>query len=187
MHPTGAGHRRERFFTPVGHRPNAGDASIRRQGSQSYMSDHHEGPDAAHRRPPGMTDATVRALGALSKALETTERARGHLYAFHQLTGGADFELDRAVDLLHEAGHPQWAERIRHEIMGRNVIPGHWTFQLIEAYDDTYYEPFKATEREARRELADGRDHLYEAELKEKRRTGGHPDHTARPDGTPRG
>jgi hypothetical protein len=49
----------------------------------------------------------------MTEALETLERARGHLYAFHQ--------------------------------------------------------------------LVDGRRHLHEAELKERRRTHGHPAHTARP------
>ncbi|MER7053995.1 MULTISPECIES: hypothetical protein [unclassified Streptomyces] len=135
-----------------------------------------------HRRPEGVSDETVEALGALSKALETTDRARGHLFAFHQLTGTADFELDRAVELLREAGHPEWAERVRTEILGRNVIPGHWTFQIVEAYDRTYYQAFRDLEREAVDRLAEGRDHLYEAELKEARRTRGHPDHTARPD-----
>ncbi|MEG8275330.1 hypothetical protein [Streptomyces sp. AHA2] len=151
------------------------------------MTEHHDGPDAAHRRPQGVSDTTVQALGALSKALETTERARGHLYAFHQLTGGADFELDRAVKLLREAGHDAWADRVQHEILGRNVIPGHWTFQIVEAYNDTYYEPFRTTEKEARTELAEGKDHLFEAELKEERRTGGHPDHSARPGTAPHG
>ncbi len=42
-------------------------------------------------------DVTVEALGRLTEALETTERARGHLYAMHQLTGEADFKLDGAV------------------------------------------------------------------------------------------
>ncbi|MFI2644420.1 hypothetical protein [Streptomyces sp. NPDC018610] len=143
---------------------------------------HADGPDGAHRRPRGVSDTLVRALGALSEALETTERARGHLYSFHQLTGGADFALDRAVALLREAGEQGWADRVEREILGRNVIPGHWTFQIIEAYDATYYEPFKDVEDQARQELVEGKPHLYEAELKEKRRTRGHPDHTARPD-----
>ncbi|MEU3660668.1 hypothetical protein AB0E77_13065 [Streptomyces sp. NPDC032940] len=135
-----------------------------------------------HRRPDGVTDATVEALGSLSKALETVERARGHLYSFHQLTGTADLELDRAVRLLRESGHPEWAERVETEILGRNVIPGHWTFQIVEAYDQTYYRAFKDLESEVAAELAGGRSHLYEAELKEARRTRGHADHTARPD-----
>ncbi|MDX2597873.1 MULTISPECIES: hypothetical protein [Streptomyces] len=145
------------------------------------MSEHQDGPDERHRRPEGVDDKTVEALGSLSKALETTERARGSLYAFHQLTGGADLELDRAVRLLREAGHPEWADRVQTEILGRNIIPGHWTFQIVEAYDHTYYRPFQELERAAVDELAQGRDHLYEAEMKEARRTVGHPDHTARP------
>ncbi|MEU9309453.1 hypothetical protein [Streptomyces sp. NPDC048256] len=145
------------------------------------MADLH-GPDHEHRRPPGVGDDTVEALGSLSKALETVERARGHLYSFHQLTGTADLELDRTVELLRRAGHETWAERVETEILGRNVIPGHWTFQIVEAYDGTYYRVFRDLEHEAVHQLAEGRDHLYEAELKEARRTRGHPDHTARPD-----
>ncbi|MHC3469387.1 hypothetical protein ACYF6T_11775 [Streptomyces sp. 7R007] len=137
------------------------------------------------RRPEGVDDKTVQALGALSKALETTERARGRLYDFHQLTGTADFQLDDAVRLLDEAGHSEWAEKIRSELLGRNVIPGHWTFQIVEAYNDTYYRPFQELEAGARQELARGRDHIHEAELKEERRTHGHPDHTARPPRSP--
>ncbi|MFI8292214.1 hypothetical protein ACIGBL_24045 [Streptomyces sp. NPDC085614] len=149
------------------------------------MNDRDDGPDRDHTRPPGVSDTTVEALGALSKALETTERARGHLYSFHQLTGSADLELDRAVDLLRRAGHEQWAAEVLREILGRNVIPGHWTYQIVEAYDRSYYEPFRDLERRVRDELAEGRDHLYEAELKEARRTSGHPDHTALPDSGP--
>ncbi|WP_369268810.1 hypothetical protein AB5J55_01140 [Streptomyces sp. R11] len=145
------------------------------------MEIHQDGPDPAHRRPEGVSDETVEALGALSKALETTERARGHLYSFHQLTGTADFQLDRAVELLRRAGHPEWADRVQSEILGRNVIPGHWTFQIVEAYDVTYHQPFTLLEREAVDQLAQGRSHLYEAEMKETRRTVGHPHHTARP------
>ncbi|AIJ17626.1 MULTISPECIES: hypothetical protein [Streptomyces] len=142
--------------------------------------------DDPHRRPEGVSDETVEALGSLSKALETTECARGHLFAFHQHTGSADFELDRAVELLRAAGHPELAERVRTEILGRNVIPGHWTFQIVDAYDRTYYQPFRDLERDAVARLAEGRRHLYEAELKEVRRTRNHPDHTPRPD-SPRG
>ncbi|MFB7241821.1 hypothetical protein CW362_00115 [Streptomyces populi] len=149
------------------------------------MSDHRGNPEEARQRPDRVPDATVEALGALSKALETTERARGRLYDFHQLTGGADFELDRAVRLLREAGHAASADRVEREILGRNVIPGHWTFQIVEAYNATYYEAFKRVEAEIREELADGADHLFEARLKEERRTHGHPDHRATPDEAP--
>ncbi|MGW0122120.1 hypothetical protein [Streptomyces sp. NPDC003327] len=146
------------------------------------MPSHDDRPDAQHTKPSQTSEETLEALGALSKALETVERARGHLYGFHQLTGTADFELDRAVRLLRSAGHDDWADRVQTEILGRNVIPGHWTFQIVEAYNETYYEPFKELEKDAVEALADGRDHLLEARMKEARRTHGHPDHTARPE-----
>lgn len=117
----------------------------------------------------------------MTEALEKVERARGQLYGFHQLTGGADLTLDRAVELLRMGGHAEQADLVEREILGRNVIPGHWTFQLVEAYDDTYYRPFTAVEERVRQELVGGRRHLYEAEMKETRRTHGHPHHTARP------
>ncbi|MER5599775.1 hypothetical protein [Streptomyces sp. NPDC002265] len=140
--------------------------------------------DQDHQVPPGVDEKTVRALGALSKALETTERARGHLYGFHQLTGTADFELDYAVRLLREAGHEEQAALVESELVGRNVVPGCWTFQIVEAYNSTYYRPFAAMEHRIVEELAEGRDHLLEAHFKTVRRTPGHPDHTATPPGS---
>jgi hypothetical protein len=144
------------------------------------VNDEQDGPDEAHRRPDGLDDVTVEALGKLSEALETVERVRGHLYAMHQLTGTADFQLDEAVSLFTQAGHDGLAERIRKELIGRNVTPGHWTFQLVEEYDDGYWSNFRSIEKAARDELAGGRRHLYEAELKERRRTRGRPGHEAR-------
>jgi hypothetical protein len=144
------------------------------------MGDTADGPDRAHRRPEGLDDLTVEALGKLSEALETVERVRGHLYSVHQLTGTADFMLDEAVALFQRAGHAKTAERIERELIGRNVTPGHWTFQLVEEYDDGYYADFRTVERDARDKHAQGRRHLYEAELKEKRRTHGRTGHEAR-------
>ena len=140
-----------------------------------------DGPDRAHQRPDGLDDGTVQALGKLSEALETVERVRGHLYSAHQLVGKADFALDEAVSLFMQAGHTEMAERIQEELIGRNVIPGHWTFQIVEEFDDGYYTEFRAMEREARERLAGGRRHLYEAELKEQRRTRGRRGHESRP------
>ncbi|NBE93403.1 hypothetical protein FE391_13560 [Nonomuraea sp. KC401] len=138
-------------------------------------------PDPAHRRPAGLDDVTVEALGGFSEALETIHRARGHLYAMHQLTGSADFALDRVVELLRQAGHDVWADRIEHELIGRNVIDGRWTYQLVEEYDDGYYREFQELEREVREKLAGGLRHLYEAELKQRRRTPGRPGHETAP------
>ena len=123
----------------------------------------------------------VEAVGLLSEALETTERARGHLYSFHQLTGSADVQLGDACDELRKAGHSELAERLECELLGRNVLDGRWTFQVLEEYDDTYWSAFRALEKEVRDALLDGQRHVHEARMKRDRRTHGHPHHTAGP------
>ncbi|NQX12672.1 hypothetical protein HQQ80_13625 [Microbacteriaceae bacterium VKM Ac-2855] len=140
-----------------------------------------EGPDQAHSRPAGVDDTTVAALGKLSEALETVEHARGLLYGFHRLTGSADLAAGEAVDLLREAGHDALADRIETELIGRNVVDGRWTFQIVEEYDDGYYSAFRDLERDARDTLVQGRRHLFEAEMKEDRRSHGRRHHEARP------
>lgn len=142
---------------------------------------HADRPSPEHRRPPGVDDATVAAHGKLSEALETVERARGHLFELHQLIGGADLRLDDAVEMFRDAGHPEIADRIERELIGRNVLPGRWTFQIVEEFDDHYYEVFRGIERAVRDELFEGRRHLFEAEMKEQRRTAGRPGHSAVP------
>ncbi len=142
-------------------------------------------PLASHQTPDGVSDATVAALGKLSEALETVDRARGHLMSFHQLTGSADLALGEAVTALREAGHPEIADRLDSELVGRNVIAGRWTFQIVEDYDDNYWSVFRAHEQAARDELVQGRRHLYEARLKQAERTTGLPGHEATPDEPP--
>jgi hypothetical protein len=141
-----------------------------------------ETPTPDHRRPAGVSDATVEALGKLSEALEVVENARGHLYAFHRLTGTGDLTLGEAVELFRKAGHGEIADRIERELVGRNIIEGRWTFQVVEDYDDGYYALFKQLEAGARDELVGGRRHLYEAEMKEDLRTHGARHHEAAPE-----
>src|SRR3954470_19323188 len=140
-----------------------------------------ETPDHEHTRPDGASDAAVYAAGKMSEALEKLERARGHLYGFHQLIGEADLALDEVLEGLRESGENDVADRLESELLGRNVIPGRWTFQIVEEFDDTYWEVFRAHERAVRDALVAGRRHVYESEMKERRRTHGHEGHEARP------
>ncbi len=138
-------------------------------------------PAPQHQVPDGVDQATVDAVGKLSEALEWVERARGRLYDFHQLSGRADLLLGEAVERLRAAGHPQVADRLDEELVGRNVLEGRWTFQIMEEYDDGYWSVFREHERATRDALTRGRRHLFEAGMKEDRRTHGHPAHTATP------
>jgi hypothetical protein len=138
-------------------------------------------PAPEHQRPDDVDDATVEALGKLSEALETVEEARGLLYAFHRRCGTADLALGEAVDQLRDSGHAQLATRLQRELVGRNVLEGRWSFQIVEEYDDTYYSAFRTLEQQARDQLVGGRRHLFEAEMKEERRTRGQAHHEAVP------
>ena len=138
-------------------------------------------PDPEHQRPDGVDDDTVAAVGKVSEALEWIERARGRLYDFHQMMGRADFLFGDAAAALDEAGHAELAERLRRDIVGRNVLDGRWTFQVVEEFEDCYYQPVRDADRAVRDELVAGRRHVFEAELKEQRRTPGRPRHESRP------
>jgi hypothetical protein len=115
----------------------------------------------------------VEAAGAMSEALETLERARGHLYSFHQLVGEADFALDDVLEGLRELGKTELADDLERELVGRDVLPGRWTFQIMEEFDDGYYSVFRKHEKAVRDALTDGRRHVLEARLKAERQPKG--------------
>jgi len=133
------------------------------------------------RRPDGLDDATIEAVGAVSEAMECVERARGALYSFHQLMGHADLLLGEACDKLRDAGHRDVADRLQAEVVGRNVLYGRWTFQVVEEFDDNYWSVFRDHERRIRDELQQGLRHVFEADMKERRRSHGKPGHERRP------
>lgn len=138
-------------------------------------------PDPDHQAPPDVSDATITALGSLSEALEKVERARGALYEFHQLSGAADIALSGAVEEFRDAGHSVIADRLGHDLVGRNVLNGRWTFQIVEEYDDGYWAVFRDLEAAAREELVGGRRHVFEARMKAREITPGEPGHEPTP------
>lgn len=125
-------------------------------------------PAGTGRRPEGVDDATVEACGKLSEALEYVERARGHLYSFHQLLGHADQVFAEAAERLGHAGYRACAELVQTEVVGRNVLHDRWTYQVVEEFDDHYHQAAVETERQVRQQLMGGVRHVYESELKAK-------------------
>ncbi|MCC5953835.1 MAG: hypothetical protein JJU45_17210 [Acidimicrobiia bacterium] len=147
------------------------------------MDDQPSGDDtpAPRRRPAGTSDELVEALGTASEAMEYVERARGHLYEAHQLLGRADLLWGDAADELAEAGFAEDAERVRTEVVGRNILDGRWTFQMVEEFDDIYWAPVRAELRRLEAEHMGGKRHVFESEMKERRRTSGRAGHEGRP------
>jgi hypothetical protein len=137
--------------------------------------------DNDHQRPDGVDDATVAAVGKLSEAVEWLERARGALYDFHQMVGHVDFQMSDGELMLRNAGHVELADLIDREVVGRNVLDGRWTFQIVEEFEELYYDFVKAVEQRVRDELMGGRRHVFEAEMKERRRSPGVTGHESRP------
>ena len=142
--------------------------------------------DPEHRRPAGVSDQTVEALGKLSAALDHVEDARGHLYAFHRLMGSAESTLEEATELVRAAGHADLADALDRDVLGANPLPGMWSFQMVEAFDDGFYARAKGLQQQALDALVEGRRHIFEAEMKELRRTHGRGGHEATP-GAPGG
>lgn len=137
--------------------------------------------DGPTRRPDGASDELVEAVGTASEALEYVERARGHLYSFHQLMGHADLLFGDAADQLDAAGAHDDATRLRAQLVGRNVLDGRWTFQVVEEFDDLYHRFASGEVRRLEADHMGGARHVFESEMKERRRTRGAVEHTARP------
>lgn len=138
--------------------------------------------DLERRRPDGVSDTTIEALGKLSAAFDHLEGARGRLYDFHRLCGSGERVLEEATAMLRDAGHIEIADRLDRELLGRNPLPGMWSFQAVEGFDDTYYRHATLLHQEVLDELVGGRRHVFEAAMKELRRTHGAAGHEATPE-----
>jgi hypothetical protein len=133
---------------------------------ERFGSAKHPERPIAKESTSGADDATIDAVGKLSAAWEVAENARGHLYEFHRMSGQADLALQDALEALRDAGHVDIADEIDEALVGRDVIPGLWTFQIIEAYDEQYWQVFRAADERVRELLVDGQRHLFEARMK---------------------
>jgi hypothetical protein len=119
--------------------------------------------------PDGAT-TTVDAVGKATEALEYVERARGHLYAFHQLIGRADFLFEQSALGLAAAGRHGDAASMWRNLVGRDVLEGRWTFQIVEGFDDDYYDAARTEVIRLEEVLVGGRRHAHEEQLRERRR-----------------
>ncbi len=68
--------------------------------------------------------------------------------------------------MLRDAGHAALADDIEQVLVGRDIVPGWWTFQLVDAYDRTYWDVFRDVEEHARAVLSVPARHVFEAEMK---------------------
>lgn len=134
-----------------------------------------EKADGDHRRTLEVADSldgrTVEAAGTVSEGMEYVERARGHLYAFHQLMGRADKLLAQAAEELGAAGQVGFAAELSRDIVGRDVLPGRWTYQIVEEFDSGYWDVLRSFVQRFSDDALDGQRHVAEALMRRNRRT----------------
>jgi hypothetical protein len=97
------------------------------------------------------------------------------------MMGRADLLAGEAVEKLRDCGQDGLADDVQAHLVGRNVLEGRWTFQIVEEFDATYYATFQEGLHHLERELMGGRPHVFESEMKEDRRTPGARHHEHRP------
>ena len=138
---------------------------------------HHGYTVALHNRSIAKTDALLKEHGSEGKFVRS-ETIPEFLAAL---------EKPRRVLIMVKAGDPtdavinELADAMDRDVLGGNPIPGMWSFQMVEAYDDGFYARAKDLHQRALDELMDGQRHVFEAEMKELRRTRGRDGHEARP------
>ena len=111
-----------------------------------------------------LTDAERRALHDLRLGLEHIYRGYGHLLAFHHQIGRAMDQFADARDRLRAAGHDEFADRLRDDLLPAGVVGDHWTYELVEAFESGFLAETVGFERTVRDALADGADHVTERE-----------------------
>jgi hypothetical protein len=105
------------------------------------------------------------AIGKASEALECIERARGHLFSFHQLMGRGDLQFGDACELLEKVGLSDDGVRLHREIVGRHALDGRWSFQIVDEFDDLYYLPARDEVRRLEDLHLNGRRHVHESNI----------------------
>jgi len=95
---------------------------------------------------------------------------RGHLYAFHQLIGRADLLFEESAIHLAAAGHREAASSLWRAVVGRDVLEGRWTFEIVERFDDDYYFTARSEVAQLEAALVAGRRHAHEEDLRSRRR-----------------
>ncbi|MDP9335617.1 MAG: hypothetical protein M3Q30_20235 [Actinomycetota bacterium] len=109
-------------------------------------------------------------VGKATEALEYVEQARGHLYAFHQLIGRADVPFEDSAVRLAEAEHRDETAPLWRSLVGRDVLERRWTFEIVEQFDDDYYDVARFQVAHLEQACVGGRRHAHEEELRRQRR-----------------
>jgi hypothetical protein len=121
---------------------------------------------------PADDQRLLETMATATEAMEYVERARGHLITLHHLLGRAEVLFEEVAGELRAEGHSTEAAQLEREVIGRDVIEGRWSYELLEEFDRAYYEPVRDTHREVVAGTV-GRPHAREEHVRAARRRAG--------------
>ena len=75
----------------------------------------------------------------------------------------------RARLALAASGRHGDAASLWRNLVGRDVLEGRWTFQIVEGFDDDYYDAARTEVIRLEADLVEGRRHAHEEQLRERR------------------
>ncbi|WP_277554550.1 hypothetical protein [Halobaculum limi] len=111
---------------------------------------------------PELAPAEMDALHSIQLGIEHAYRAYADLLACHHRTGHAMDRFAEAERLLREAGHDEYADRIRDDLLPAGAVEDRWTYELVTEYRGGLVEELDAFETAIRDDLAEGVDHVSE-------------------------
>lgn len=112
-----------------------------------------------------LTDEEREALRELQHAVEHVHRGYGSLLEFHHEMGQAFDRLETAREQLRAAGHEEFADSLRDDLLPAGCVGDMWTYEVVEDVRSGIVDDVTETEAAVREELADGLEHLDEREL----------------------
>jgi len=112
-----------------------------------------------------LTDTEMEALHRLQLGVEHVYRGYGSLLSCHHSIGHGMDHFEAAQELLAEAGHEEYADALRDEILPAGFVGDMWTYELVDAARTGFVADVADFETAIRADIADGEDHVSERAL----------------------
>ena len=109
-----------------------------------------------------LSETERQALHELQLGVEHAHRGFGALLECHHEIGNGMDHLEEARSLFREAGHDEFADELRDDLLPAGVFEDNWTYELVEAFRDGFLDDVDAFETCVRDDLADGKQHISE-------------------------
>lgn len=112
-----------------------------------------------------LTDAERDALHDVRIGVDHVQRAFGSLLEFHHEMGSAMDRFEDARETFREAGHDEFADALRDDVLPAGAVDNRWSYELVESFRGGLLPDVIELEREVREDVAGGVAYVREREL----------------------